>query len=357
MTRQKEAETLSRVVFVGTVLLIAWLAWRIVEPFVVEIGWAVVLAICLDSLRVRLAPRLGRTRTAGLLTGAVVVLLVLPVVFVGTALLNQAGPAVRYVEDQLRSGGGAAGVFHSTWEWARERVSFLPTEQEVVEKITASVGFVAEFLSRQAGGLLKGALSFLFSLAITLGILFFLLRDAASFAGGVRRVLPFGPEQNDRLLSIGQELVFASVTATLAIAAIQGLVGGLTFALLGIQGAVLWGSMMGVLALLPLVGATLVWLPAAVWLALSGSVVKGIVLAAVGVLVLGSVDNVVRPLLLSGKSQMNTLVLVISLLGGVSAFGFIGIVLGPLVAAILTALVESYHQAPPAPPPPDGAEG
>jgi predicted PurR-regulated permease PerM len=94
------------------------------------------------------------------------------------------------------------------------------------------------------------------------------------------------------------------------------------------------------------VGATLVWLPAAVWLALSGSLVKGIVLAAVGVLVLGNVDNLVRPLLLSGKSQMNTLVLVISLMGGVSAFGFIGIVLGPLVAAILTALVESYHQEP-----------
>jgi len=94
------------------------------------------------------------------------------------------------------------------------------------------------------------------------------------------------------------------------------------------------------------VGATLVWLPAAVWLALSGSLVKGIILAAVGVLILGNVDNVVRPLLLSGKAQMNTLVLIISLMGGVSAFGFIGIVLGPLVAALLTALVESYHAEP-----------
>ena len=104
--------------------------------------------------------------------------------------------------------------------------------------------------------------------------------------------------------------------------------------------------MMGILSLLPLVGATLVWLPAAVWLALSGSLVKGIVLAAVGVLILGNVDNVVRPLLLSGKAQMNTLVLIISLMGGVSAFGFIGIVLGPLVAALVTALVESYHAEP-----------
>jgi len=127
---------------------------------------------------------------------------------------------------------------------------------------------------------------------------------------------------------------------------LQGLIGGVTFALLGIDGWVLCGVMMAILALLPLVGATLVWLPFAVWLALSGSLVKGIVLAVVGVLILSTVDNVVRPLLLSGKSKMNTLVLIISLMGGLSAFGFIGVVIGPLVAALLTALVESYHAAP-----------
>ena len=101
---------------------------------------------------------------------------------------------------------------------------------------------------------------------------------------------------------------------------------------------------MGVLSFLPLVGATLVWLPAAVWLVLSGSLAKGIGLLLVGLLIMGNVDNVIRPLLLSGKSRMNTLVMLISLLGGVSAFGFIGIVLGPLVAAVVTALVESYSK-------------
>jgi predicted PurR-regulated permease PerM len=177
-------------------------------------------------------------------------------------------------------------------------------------------------------------------------VLFFMLRDATSFRLAIRRVLPFGAEQNERLVALTRDLVSASVTATLAIAALQGVLGGLAFALLGIDGPVLWGAIMGIVALLPLVGATLVWLPAAVWLALSGSVVKGIVLAGVGVLVLGNVDNVVRPILLSGKAQMNTLVLIISLMGGVSAFGFIGIVLGPLVAALLTALVESYQAEP-----------
>ena len=350
MPRKTEAERVSQLVFYGTVLLIAWLAYRIVQPFLVEIGWAVVLAICLDPIRVRLLPRLGPTRTALLLTLAVVVLLVIPVVFVGTAVVREGRPAVAYLDAQLRSEGGAAEWFHQGWEWARSQAPFLPTEQEAIAKVTASVGKVAEFLAGQAGGLLKGAANFAFALVITLAVLFFMIRDGAAFQRALRRVLPFGAEQNERLLAITNDLVSASVTATLAIAAIQGVIGGVIFALLGIPGSVLWGTMMGILALLPLVGATLVWLPWAVWLALSGSLVKGIVLALVGVLVLGNVDNVVRPLLLAGKSQMNTLVLIISLMGGVAAFGFIGIVLGPLVAAILTALVESYQAAPePAP--------
>jgi predicted PurR-regulated permease PerM len=343
MSHKAEAEKVSQLLFYGTVLLICWLAYRIVQPFLVEIGWAVVLAICLDPMRVRLLPRLGPTRTAASLTVASVVLLVIPVVFVGMAVIAQGGPAVSYLNDELRNQGGAAGWFHQGWEWARARAPFLPTEQEAIARVTASVGKVAEFLAGQAGGLLKGAANFLFSLVIVLAVLFFLLRDASSFARAVRRALPFGDEQNDRLMALTSDLVSASVTATIAVAAVQGVIGGLTFALLGVSGYVLWGVMMFLLAFLPLVGATLVWLPAAVWLALSGSLVKGIVLALVGVLVLSNVDNVLRPLLLSGKSQMNTIVLIISLMGGVSAFGFIGIVLGPLVAAILTALAESYR--------------
>ena len=193
---------------------------------------------------------------------------------------------------------------------------------------------------------MKGAVSFVFGLVITLGILFFLLKDAPEMTRAARRLLPFGREQNDRLLTLTRDIVSASVTSMLAVAVIQGVLGGLTFFFLGVDGAALWGGLMAVLSTLPAVGAALVWAPAAIWLAVSGSLVKGVILALVGLLVLGNVDNVVRPLLLSGSARMSTLVLIISLLGGVSAFGFIGIVLGPVVAAVLTALVESYVLVP-----------
>jgi predicted PurR-regulated permease PerM len=206
-------------------------------------------------------------------------------------------------------------------------------------------------VASHAGLVVKGAVSFVFSVVITLGILFFLLRDAPDMHRALRRVLPFGREQNERLLMLTRDIVSASVTSMLVIALIQGVLGGLTFLLLGIEGAALWGGLIGVLSLLPAVGAAIVWAPAAIWLAVSGSLAKGVVLALVGLLVLGNVDNLMRPLLLSGSARMSTLVLVISLLGGVNAFGFIGVVLGPVVAAVLTALVESYAMLPEEPAP------
>ena len=346
MTRRPEAERFSQLIFYATVLLIGYLAWRIVRPFLSEIAWAGILVICLEPVRARMVPRLGRNRTALVLTVLVFLLLVLPMVFVGATLASEVGPAVAYVEAQLHNQGGPTAWFHAVWSWLRTGAPLLPDEQSVIDQVSGSIGGFAQFVASQAGGLLASVAGLVFSLLITLGVLFFLLRDAAAFARSVRRILPFGAEQNARLVTLAYDLVSASVTASVVVAAIQGVIGGVTFALLGIQGAMVWAVMMFLLAFLPLVGATLVWAPAAIWLALSGSLGKGVVLAAVGLLVLGQVDNVVRPLFLAGKTQMNTLVLLLSLLGGVSAFGFIGIVAGPLVAALVTALVESYQDEP-----------
>jgi predicted PurR-regulated permease PerM len=346
MSDRSESRRLAQVVFYGTVLLIAWIMWKVVQPFVLEIGWAVVLAICLNPIRLRIEPRFGRTKTALTLVLAVLVLVVVPAVFVAHTLYDSGGSGVDYVQRKLADEGGPMGLFHRLWEWVRARAPFLPDEPAVVSELSERLGQIVTFAASQAGRVVASVLTFLFSLVIMLSILFFLLRDASGFAGRLKRVMPFKPEHNDRFVAISSELVSACVTATLVIAAIQGIVGGIVLALLGVKGAVLWGLIMTILSFLPLVGAALVWGPVALWLALSGHLVKGIVLALVGILILGNVENVVRPLLLAGKSKLNTLVLIISLMGGVSAFGFIGIVLGPLAAVMLEAILESYYAAP-----------
>ena len=361
MSREYEGRNTSKVAFYACLLLLGYLTYRIVEPFLVQMGWAIVLAICLDPVQDRLQKRMGPTRAAFVLTVLTLFLLILPVAFAVTALMNEGGQVVADLQARLADRGGAGAWLHTAWAFLRDKLPFLPPEEEAISRFTSSVGDVASFTASRAGGFLAGALGVLVGLLITLFVLFFILRDAATYAATLKRLLPFGPAQNTRLVVLTRDLVSASVTATVAIAVLQGLIGGVGFALLGIEGALVWGLIMGILSFLPLVGATLVWLPTAVWLLLSGSVGRGVALLALGLVVLGNVDNVVRPLLLSGKSRMNTLVMLVSLMGGVSAFGFIGIVLGPLVAAVVTALVESYAPLPtpaePAPEPPTPREG
>ncbi len=346
MTDRPQSERLTQLVFYGTVLLLAWLMWKVVQPFVLEIGWAMVLAICLGPIRLRVEPRLGRTKTALLLVLAVLALVVVPAVFVGYTLFSQGGTGVDYVQQKLQDEGGPVSLFHKVWQWARARAPFLPEEQAILSDISQRLGQAVSYAASRAGRVVTGLVGFLFSLVIMLSVLFFLLRDASAFDRTLRRLMPFEPEQNERFLEVSAALISASVTSSIVIAAVQGIVGGITLALLGVQGAVLWGFVMTILSFLPLIGAALVWAPVAVWLAVTGHLVKGIILALVGILVLSNVDNVVRPLLLVGKSKMNTLVLIISLMGGVSAFGFIGIVLGPLVAVLLTAILDSYYVRP-----------
>jgi predicted PurR-regulated permease PerM len=342
MNQTSEGQRVTSLLFYGAVVLIAVLAYRIVLPFLAEIGWAVVLAICVAPVQVRLARRLGPTRSAVVLTLGVLLLLVLPLLFVAQMLVREGAQAVDYVKSNVADRGGPMGLFHLAWQWLRQHFPFLPDEQELVQQLSERLGALASQAAGHAGRIVKEAVAFLFSLTITLCILFFMLKDAPDMERAVRRMLPFGRERNADLLAIIRDIVSTSVTSTLVIAVIQGFVGGTAFLLLGVPGALLWGCLMAVLAILPAVGAALVWAPAAIWLALSGSLFKGVVLALVGVLVMGNGDNVVRPLMLSGRSRMSTLVLIISLLGGVSAFGFIGVVLGPVVAAVLTGLVEAY---------------
>ncbi len=332
-----------RAVFYGTVILIAWLMWKVVQPFALEIGWAVVLAICLNPIRNRLTPRMGPTKAALAITLGVLFLVIVPTVFVGRTLFNEGATSVDYVQQKLADQGGPAVLFHKIWDWARLKVPMLPEERVVLSSISASVGRILEFVANQAGSIIAGLVSFVFSLIIMLSIMFFLVRDSPGFARALRRVMPFEPELNERFMTIASDLVSASVTSTLVIAAVQAHHHRVPCSsACGVPGAVLWALMTFLLSFLPLIGAALIWVPVAIWLALSGHLVKGVVLALIGLLILGNVDNVVRPLLLSGKSKINTLVLIISLMGGVSAFGFIGIVLGPLVAVLLTAIIESY---------------
>jgi predicted PurR-regulated permease PerM len=227
------------------------------------------------------------------------------------------------------------------WDWLR---GFIPGAQAVdlralIDDVISRTG---GFLAARVGGLLADIAILLFRLFVTLFALFFFLRDADTIMYEVRRSLPFEDLRRERMIRQTRDLVYTSIAVGLAIASLQGLAGGLVFAALGLAAPVFWGVMMGFLALLPFVGTWVVWLPAAIWLFATEQFVKGVVLTVIGVVIIGSIDNVVRPAILSGRAQMNGLLMFISLLGGVSVFGLLGLVLGPLITAIVIALFEAY---------------
>jgi predicted PurR-regulated permease PerM len=339
-----DRERVTQVVFYGALLLIGYLVFRIVQPFLAPLGWSGVLAVCAYPLHARLVPRVGATRAAIITTALVIIWLIVPAWLLTLILVREGSQAVDVLQRSIAQ--GSPEQLLSVWDWVRINLPFLEPE-----RLSASLGDIGKAaiakLASGSGAVLGGVAVWLLQLAITLFALFFFLRDSRTIVGVMRWFLPFDDVRKDHVLRQIQDLIFASVVAGVAIAALQGVIAGAAFGLLGIPGAVVWGTVMAFLSLVPMLGSWLVWVPVAIWLLATGEVTRGLILVGVGTGLVGSVDNVLRPMLLSGRSAMNGLVMLVSLLGGVAAFGFIGIILGPVVVAVATALLQAYLQPPP----------
>jgi predicted PurR-regulated permease PerM len=335
----RERERVTIVFFYAAVLLLGYFVVRIFAPFFVPLGWAAVLAVFVYPWHESVAARYGTTRAAVISTIAVTVVIIGPGLAVLTAFVQESRAALSQL-DQEAVAGPLAMVAQA---WDRVRVLIPGAEtvdlRTLIEEIVSKTGGA---LAGLVGGLLANIAVVLFQLFVTLLALFFILRDADGIMRQIRRALPFEELRRERMIRQTRDLVYVSIAAGLLIASLQGLAGGLLFAMLGLAAPVFWGVTMGFLALLPLVGTWVVWLPASIWLMATGQVAKGIVLAALGVTVVASIDNFLRPAMLAGRAQMNGLLMFISLLGGVAVFGLIGLILGPIITAIFSGLFDAY---------------
>jgi predicted PurR-regulated permease PerM len=335
----REHERVTAVFFYGIVLLLGYLFLRILTPFFAPLGWAAVVAIFVYPWHEKLVPRYGNARAAALSTLVVTVLIVGPGLVILMAFVQESRAALSAVDRDAFA--GQLALLEQAWNRIR---ALIPGAQSIDLRslIDEAISRTGGFLAARVGGLLADILVLLFQLFLTLFALFFFLRDANVIMRDVRRALPFEDLRSERMIRQTRDLVYASIAAGLVIASLQGFAGGLVFALLDLGAPVFWGVTMGFLALFPFVGTWVVWVPAAIWLIATGQVVKGAVLAVLGGTIIASIDNFLRPAILSGRTQMNGLLMFISLLGGVSVFGLLGLVLGPLVTAIVTGLFEAY---------------
>jgi predicted PurR-regulated permease PerM len=218
-----------------------------------------------------------------------------------------------------------------------EQAARLTTLGEVQERLSAGLSKGVQFLAGQALNVGQNALDFFVSFFIMLYLLYFVLRDGRALGHRVREAVPLRDDLQRNLFHKFTDVVRATIKGTIVVAIVQGALGGLMFWFLGIQAPVLWAVVMAFLSLLPAVGTALVWVPVALYLLASGAVWQGVLLIVYGVLVIGLVDNVLRPVLVGKDTKMPDYIVLIATLGGMAIFGLNGFVIGPLIAAMFMA--------------------
>jgi predicted PurR-regulated permease PerM len=333
---------LSTLLYYGVVLLLFYLVYRIFEPFLVPLGWAVVLVVCFYPLHKSLERRWGRGRASAASTLGVALLLVIPALLLLGGFVRQGLDAARAISQAHGSAEAPLiAEINRVTAWLQQYFPAMKTVDpvQIVEQGTEKL---AQFLAERAGSVAKNAALFLLDLFIMLFALFYLFRDADSIVDGVRRALPFDAPQREEMLAQARELISASVTASLGISAVQGIIGGVSFTVVGLPAPIFWGVVMAFFALLPLVGSWIIWVPAALWLFTQGHIWGGVTLGITCGLIAGTIDHFVRPILLSGRARMSPLLVFISVLGGISVFGMLGFVLGPIVVATAAGILGAY---------------
>jgi predicted PurR-regulated permease PerM len=207
----------------------------------------------------------------------------------------------------------------------------------------------SQFIAMHALSIGQNAFEFVISFGIMLYLLFFLLRDGAALSIRIKQAIPLSMEHKRHLFSKFTTVIRATVKGNVVVAAAQGTLGGIMFSFLGIQGALLWGFVMAFLSLLPAVGAGLIWVPVAIYFLFTGAVWQGVTLIAFGVLVIGLVDNILRPILVGRDTKIPDYVILISTLGGMVLFGLNGFVIGPVIAALFIAAWDLFSASKEAP--------
>lgn len=330
----------SNVLFYGVVLCLAYFVFRVFQPFLAPLGWAAVVGVIFHSLNKRFERKWGSTRSAVLITLGVTLILIVPVLLLAAMFVREGIVAARDIQEAMAE--GRYGWFGHAWGWLASRLAAEGVSVDMPGLVRQGAGRAGEYMATELGAVIRNIVVFLFGLFVMLFALFYFLRDGDSILERFRHFLPFEETMTERMLAEARELIFASVTTSVAIAIVQGIVCGGAFAIVGLGSPIFWGVVMGFLSLLPVVGAWPVWIPAAIWLFSTGHAGRGVLLVLICGALGALIDNILRPVLLGGRASLNGLLVFISVLGGIAVFGVLGVVLGPIVVATAVGVLDVY---------------
>jgi predicted PurR-regulated permease PerM len=340
----------SRVFALAVAAILGYALLLIFKPFALPMTWAAFLAFLLYPLNFRLRRRFkGKSVAAGTLTVLAPICILLPLSAISVEFVSQISVLLKQMQKSASGMDIKSFSDLQQFPWIARINSWLQAHADVSAGQLQSwlVSGTREVMQRAAGwggSLFLGALGSLLAFAIMLFLLFFFLRDGDAMIARARRLIPMAEDRKERLFSQLGGVTRAIVFGTTVTAMLQGLFVGIGFAIAGLPSPVVFGVLAGLLSLLPVGGSALVWVPAVIWLFVDKHWGWGVFLLVWGG-ALSSLDNVVRPLLISGRARISALAVFVGVLGGIPAFGAIGVIAGPVILSLVLALVEFAEES------------
>jgi predicted PurR-regulated permease PerM len=324
-----------------------YLCWLMLKPFVGVLGWAAVLVIIFYPVHQNVVRKIKRRSLSALVSSSlVIVVFVTPLTLVAIAVASEVGSVAQsfsaYVGQVINPATPVLGRL-SGWIHERFALDTQASETFLVEQLKNA----GVFLLGQSFGFVGNILGGLVRSFLVVFTMYYLFRDGEQIVRSFPRFLPFSYEQSQKIIVRTTEVVSASVYGVVTIAMLQGLLGGIAFWILGIPSPILWAVVMAFVCMIPIAGSFFVWLPASIYLMLGGQWGKSILLILWGALVISTVDNFLRPRLIRNQTKLHELFIFFSVLGGISVFGLLGIVMGPVVLAITLGLLSTFKDVEP----------
>src|SRR4030042_1552953 len=329
-----------------------YLLYTILSPFLSSIIWAILLAMIFYPLFKKLKRLLKKKEflSALIMTLLVLIIIVLPFTLLMISLASEVVDVYHRVEEMIKTGQLQAYL---------ERMKGLPILQWILAKLGQYIDLsqtdplplllknlkqISTFIFNQTTTLLKGFSTFIAGFFFTLLSLYYLFKDGSRFFKGLKEIIPLPSQERDLLIQRFKDMIYATLYGGILIAMIQGLLGGLSFWILGLPSPIFWGTAMALLSFIPIGGTRIIWAPTVIYLLIGGDILKGLILLGLVVFVISMVDNLLRPYFISSRTKIHPLLLFFAVLGGIQFFGFIGIVAGPLIATLFLTLIEIYIQ-------------
>ena len=312
-----------------------YLCYLLTVPFLAPLTWAIVLSVMFSHAHHKIEMRIKHPNFAAIISvAAIIVLVVFPVVLMAQLLVGEIANGAVYLEAELRNGA-----------W-RETLAGYPTLTRAVNWIerqldlAGTAGSISSNLTKLGTSVLLTSISQLLNLVLTFYMLFFFLRDRRGIVRKLQSLSSLTSSETRHVLSRFVDTIHATVFGKLVVAAVQGTLSGLMFWWLGLPLPILWGAVMGMLSIVPVLGAFVVWVPAAIYLALEGDWGKALILTAWGVGVVATIDNILYPILVGDRLKLHAIPTFIGAIGGILAFGAAGLILGPAIVSVTLALIN-----------------